>query len=512
MISLSGCAAGVSETQVNVSFDKPLHIPPLAASRIDANGTRVFQISAQEGQTSFVEGTHTATWGYNGSYLGPTLRAKRGEQVTVEVTNHLTEPTTVHWHGMHLPAAMDGGPHQEIEPGGTWQPTWKIDQPGATLWYHPHPHGRTEKHVYRGLAGMFIIDDADTAAAGLPTRYGIDDIPVIVQDKRFGPDGQLTLDSSGNEVGTLGSTIMVNGTIGAVQRVITEKVRLRLLNASTARTYNFGFNDDRNFQLVATDGGLVGAPIQQHRIRLSPGERAEIVVQMSPRTQTMLRSYPPDLGRVAAPAAFGGNDSFDVLQLSADAQLAPSRPVSKTLANFGLKEADARVTRSFELADREINGASMSMDRIDETVTLGSTEIWQVRSRNPYPHNFHIHDVQFQILTIDGTAPPPELTGRKDTVYLEPQRTYRLIMKFEDYADPSAPYLYHCHLLLHEDEGLMGQFVVIKGGAQTHLPSTQLHHHMPASSRVRDGEQGRWWPRARAAHAPDGMFTHPGQR
>ncbi|HWU11418.1 MAG TPA: multicopper oxidase domain-containing protein, partial [Streptomyces sp.] len=215
----AACSAAPPEADVEVTFERPLAIPPLADSRVQADGTRVFQLTADEGTTEFLEGTETATWGFNGSYLGPTLRAERGERVAVEVTNDLDEPTTVHWHGMHLPAAMDGGPHQMIEPGDTWRPYWTIDQPAATLWYHPHPHGETEKHVYRGLAGMFLLDDGTDVAAGLPHDYGVDDIPVIVQDKRFSEAGELTLDDSGNEIGTLGGTVMANGTIGAVQEV-----------------------------------------------------------------------------------------------------------------------------------------------------------------------------------------------------------------------------------------------------------------------------------------------------
>jgi FtsP/CotA-like multicopper oxidase with cupredoxin domain len=464
---LAACGAvpgSVSPVTAPTEFATPLTVPPLAPSRVE-DGTRVFELTAQEGATSFVPGTETRTWGFDGDLLGPTLRAQRGERVAVEVTNELDEPTTVHWHGMHLPAEMDGGPHQMVEPGETWRPEWEIDQPGATLWYHPHPHGQTEEHVYRGLAGMFILDDAGTAAAGLPHTYGVDDFPVIVQDRRLKADGELDLESDGNEVGLLGSTVTANGTVGAYQEVTTELVRLRLLNGSTARTYAFGL-DDREFWLVATDGGLLRAPVAMDRVRLSPGERAEIVVAMEPGTTARLRSFEPDLGQVAAPFATGANDSFDVLELRAAEKLAPSDPVAEEFGEFGLDPADAVVTRRFELDGRRINGASMDSGRIDETVEVGTTEIWEVRNVNLSPHNFHVHDVQLEVLDVDGEPPPPDLAGRKDTVYLEPRRTYRLIMRFEDYADPLWPYMYHCHLLLHEDEGLMGQFVVVERGGQ----------------------------------------------
>ncbi|MFI2365084.1 multicopper oxidase family protein [Promicromonospora sp. NPDC019610] len=478
LLALAGCAlVPGSVTPVDeVEFTNELAIPPLAPSRV-VDGTRVFSLTAQEGTTELLPGIETRTWGFDGSYLGPTLRAERGERVAVDVTNDLAEPTSVHWHGMHLPAAMDGGPHQEVEPGATWRPTWRIDQPAATLWYHPHPHGATEKHVYRGLAGLFLLDDDASRRADLPQEYGIDDVPVIVQDKILDDDGQLELEDNGSEPGTLGKIVLANGTVGAYHEVTTERVRLRLLNGSTARTYQLGF-PDREMDLVATDGGLLDAPVRLKQVRLAPGERAEVVVRMAPGETTRLHSFEADLGGVVVPFAMGGNDAFDVLELRAADRLAPSpEPAWTPSVHAGedaLRESDAAVTREFELDDRHINGRTMDMARIDEAATVGDTEVWQVRSIVPMPHSFHVHDVQFRILTVDGDPPPPELAGPKDTVYLEPQRTYRLLMRFDDYTDPDVPYMFHCHMLLHEDEGMMGQFVVVEPGQE---PGTVPEHH-----------------------------------
>ncbi|MGB2570995.1 multicopper oxidase domain-containing protein [Micromonospora citrea] len=181
-----------TDTVGQVDFVRPLAVPPLATSRVDGQGRRVFDLLAREGSRDFRgDGRWTRTAGFDGDFLGPTLRAKRGERVVVNVVNRLSEETSVHWHGMHLPARMDGGPHQMIRPGATWSPTWTVDQPAATLWYHPHPHGATEEHVYRGLAGLFLLDDDREAALPLPRRYGVDDIPVIVQDRSFSAGGQF---------------------------------------------------------------------------------------------------------------------------------------------------------------------------------------------------------------------------------------------------------------------------------------------------------------------------------
>ena len=473
-------ACGEPVWEPDVAFDTPLPVPPLAGSRVE-DGVRVFSLHAREGTHRFRPGMRTPTWGYDGDYLGPTLRARVGERVRVHVHNGLAEETSVHWHGMHLPAAMDGGPHQPIAPGGDWSPEWEVRQAPATLWYHPHPHGRTEEHVARGLAGMFILDPpAHEPVEGLPGEYGVDDLPLVIQDKKLDTGGQLVLDDEGNEIGLLGNLFLVNGVAGGIHQVTTDSVRLRLLNGSTARTYQVGLADRRDMALVASDGGLLESPVDVQTVRLSPGERAEVVVRFRPGERVRLRSFAPHLGDVVVPRVFGGEDEVDLVEFRAAARLARSPALPATLTTVERPSAaSAARRREFVLEDRDINGRGMDMDRIDATVTLGDTEIWSVRSRNPFPHNFHVHDVQFQVLAVDGRPPPPELAGRKDTVYLEPHVTYDLVMRFEDYADPRHPYMFHCHLLLHEDDGMMGQFVVVEPGraGEVGVPAPADHQH-----------------------------------
>jgi FtsP/CotA-like multicopper oxidase with cupredoxin domain len=484
-LTLLLCGAGVAggtwllrnsttSTVDKVAFDTPLAIPPLAPSTRDGRGRRVFDLRAQAGHSDFGHG-QTPTWGFNGAYLGPTLRASRGEEVLVNVHNGLSESTTVHWHGMHLPARMDGGPHQPVGPGTTWSPTWRVDQPAATLWYHPHLDERTESHVYRGMAGMFILDDPGTSAAALPHEYGVDDVPVIVQDKRFTRGGEFDpAHAMLGEVGVLGDTLIVNGTVGPYHEVRTEKVRLRLLNASTARAYRFGFADGRSFALVGTDGGLLAAPHQTRYVQLVPGERAEIVVTMRPGERSVLRSFAPDLGGDFSSRFNGGADSFDVLQLRAAGTLAPGPEVPARLTDLPrLDPAQAVQTRRFVLSVHEINGRKMDMGRVDAVVTKDTIEVWRVSNGHDTPHSFHVHDVQFQVLTVEGQPPPPELAGWKDTIFLPPHVEFRIIARFADYADPASPYMLHCHMLFHEDEGMMGQFVVVEPGQRPALPD---HH------------------------------------
>ncbi len=452
------------DTTGEVDFTRKLAVPPLAPSRLDETGRRVFDLTAAKGSHDFGDGA-VPTWGFNGSYLGPTLRAARGEQVVVNLRNQLGEPTTVHWHGMHLPAKMDGGPHQMVAAGQTWSPTWKIAQPAATLWYHPHLHGQTATHVYRGLAGLFLLDDGQTK---LPHAYGVDDIPIVVQDKQF--DGNRLDESRAvlGDIGILGDTTVVNGVIGPYLDVTTELVRLRLLNGANARIYRFEFADRRDFQLVGTDGGLLENPYTTKGIQLAPGERAEIVVALRAGERAVLRSGPQDLGIGALGDRFvGGHDRLDILELRAAPTLSRSDPVPAQLAQIErLDPKQATESRQFRLASRTINGRRMAMDRLDAVVQKGSTEIWTVTNNDGTPHSFHIHDVQFQVLRVGGAGPPPQLRGWKDTVFLRSGDPVQLIVRFTDYSDPNTPYMFHCHLLLHEDDGMMGQFVVVEPGQQ----------------------------------------------
>ncbi|SEE61679.1 multicopper oxidase family protein [Ruania alba] len=479
-VTLTGCdgfgSRGTRDTVGDVDFRNQLPIPPLAEGT-HRDGVTVFDLTAQAGRSAIVPEGMSDTWGLNGTFLGPTLRARQDESVQVNVTNQLDEATTLHWHGMHLPASADGGPHQMIAPGDTWSPAWTINQPAATLWYHPHPHGETERHVYRGLGGLFIIDDEQESLLGLPRDYGVDDIPVIVQDKSFDDRGRL-VETSRRDNGMLGETILVNGSPGPVLEITSERTRLRLLNASTARSYSFGFSDDREFAMIASDGGLLREPTWLTRILLTPGERAEIIVEMRPGQQVTLRSFPHDLGLSNGRSrSTGATDTLDILLLRANEDLDRSADLPARLATIDrLDPSSAVETREFELRSHRINGQSMEMDRIDDVVTVDTTEIWEVWNGHRQPHNFHVHDVQFQVLEIDGQPPSPELAGWKDTIYLPPDLRYTLIMRFTEYADPAVPYMYHCHLLWHEDQGMMGQFVVVEPGQDPDRIGTDHDH------------------------------------
>ncbi|MDQ6597606.1 multicopper oxidase family protein [Bacillus salipaludis] len=458
VFGLAGCGGDKPITNVGqLHFDHPLKIPQLLKPTISSDGTKHFQLTMQSGSTEFLPGKKAKTWGLNGSYLGPTIKVSRGDHVSFDIVNHLEVASTLHWHGMKLPAVMDGGPHQMIEAGETWSPHWTIDQPSATTWYHPHVHGKTAQHVYRGLAGMFIIDDKDSKK--LPSNYGVDDFPLIVQDKMFTKDGQLS-EKDDTTYGTLGNEILVNGTYDPFLKITASQVRFRLLNASNARAYNFGFTDGRSFKLVANDAGLLQKPVTLKRFKLSPGERAEIVVEFKPGEKTVLHSYNSG-GEI-------DRGEFDLLKMDAASKLTESAPLAGQLSTVPPIEVPKNAKlRQFKMTmDSKINDKKMVMDRIDEIVPAGAKEIWEIDNFGS-SHNFHIHDAAFRVLDINGQKPPEYERGRKDTVFIPNGATVRLAVEFVNFADPKHPLMYHCHLLKHEDSGMMGQFLLVKPGTES---------------------------------------------
>ena len=293
---------------------------------------------------------------------------------------------------------------------------------------------------------------------------------MIIQDKIFKADGSFNY--PGTHMGVKGDQFLVNGAVNPIFDAPAQFVRFRLLNGSNARIYNFGFSDDRQFHQIGTDGGLLEKPVPMTRLRLSTGERAEILVDFSgeENSQVRLMSFSSELDNINPiwnSNALDDSD-FDVKTIDVKASTAdPTTALPVSLASINrLQEGQAAGTRPFVLemgfaGPMKINGKSMDMNRIDETVKLNDTEIWEVINDSDFPHPFHVHDIQFLILTRDGSPPAENEAGWKDTVLVMPRETVRIITHFSDYADPVMPYMFHCHILEHEDAGMMGQFVVV---------------------------------------------------
>ena len=279
----------IRATNSELTFENKLLIPNQLFGTV-VDGRRQFHLTVAEGSREFLLGKQTPTAGVNGPYLGPTVRLRRGEDVDLTVQNNLDEITTMHWHGMHVPARMDGTPHQKIEPGESWTASFPVDQQAAPLWYHPHPHGSTGRQVYRGVAGLMWIDDDNSDALDLPKTYGVDDIPIVLQDRLFDDDGAFRY--ARNQGAVFGKTMLINGTYNPFLQVESRRIRFRLLNGSNARIYYIGFDDNRAFHQIATDGGFLETPHQTNRVILAPGERAEILVDFSDGDEVVLKSYP----------------------------------------------------------------------------------------------------------------------------------------------------------------------------------------------------------------------------
>lgn len=266
----------------------------------------------------------------------------------------------------------------------------------------------------------------------------------------------------------LGDTVFINGTHRPYVEAATTLLRFRVLNGSNARVYNIGFDDDRAHWIVASDSGLLEAPVETRRVQVSPGERAEIIVPVYPAETARLLSFPPDLGMNPLLERFnGGEDTLELLEVRAIDHLVESPPLPETLKVIDLPDPDASMERTFELSGfSKINDAKMDMGRVDAVITKDSTEVWHLHNSSNTYHNFHVHDVHFAVLDIDGHAPPAHLRGWKDTLFLPPGTTARIIARFEDYADSHHPFMFHCHILDHEDAGMMGQFIVVDKGSK----------------------------------------------
>ena len=457
-------------------FVRPLAIPPLSEGTADPDGTVNFDLTMQAGERNFIDDRMTPTLGINGDYLGPTIRFNRHDNVRLNVFNNLAEASTLHWHGVHLPAEMDGGPHQVIEPGRSWSPEFRIRQPAATLWYHSHMLHETGRQVYQGLAGLIYVEDDASSALELPSTYGVDDIPLVLQDRAFNADGSFryrSIANGGGARGMMGDVMLVNGVAFPRFELQKRRTRFRILNGSNARIYTLEFSDQRRFLQIASDGGLLRRRVPLHRLRLAPGERAEIVVVFDWDDDVYLRNVEeasggagmsePELSQIMhfdgrkIAGALVGPPPVELADIPAWAPRDAARTRRFVLGGGGQPGGRRRGGIAGQLS---INGKQMDMSRIDERVRVGDIEIWEVVNRSRMSHPFHVHDVQFRIHTRNGKTPAPSERSLKDTVLLDPGESVRLIMKFEDYTDPDSAYMYHCHILEHEDAGMMGQFVV----------------------------------------------------
>ena len=463
------------------SAAQALPIPTL----IEARSGEPVTLALQKTQHRFVPGRAVASRGISASHLGPVVRVRSGDTIPFHVENRLDEETTLHWHGLLVPSHVDGGPHNTIRPGGVWSPEITIRQPAATTWFHPHPHGNTARQVYSGLAGMMIVSDGADSERGIPTTYGIDDLPIVLQDKRFGGNGEVVYQPDMMDImhGFKGDTLIVNGVVGPIASVPAGFVRLRLLNAANARNFDLRFSDRRPFFVIAGDGGYLSEPIEVRSLVIAPAERYEILVNFVDGRAIDLITAPHvhhGAGTMMqmGPARRSADEVQYVLRFRPDPELkATVTTLPRQLATLAAPDIkSAAAWRIFELNPMMgmgmmgmrsghrramgINGRSFAMDRIDVTARLGTAEIWEISTGGmPMAHPFHVHGASFRILSKNGSNPGRHELGWKDVVLI--QEHAELLVRFDNPAPRNMPFMYHCHVLEHEDHGMMGQFAVV---------------------------------------------------
>lgn len=495
LTALAFTAAGVTANSAPVvaTLTTPQAFNPLIIPDLVTGPT--FNLTLAQSSKQFRTGAASTTLGYNGmAFWGPTLVMNRGDVVQLNVRNALAAETTVHWHGFHLPAIMDGGPHQPVAPGATWSPTWTVRNNASTYWYHPHLHETTQEQLTRGAAGFILVRDPEEAALALPRTYGVDDIPLGLTSRRFLTGNQFAAD---HILDNYGDYVLVNGTLSPQATLPRQVVRLRLLNAEIERGYNLGFSDNRTFHVIANDSGLLDAPVPVTRVKLMVGERVELLVDLgndAVGSSLDLRAFnsgqafgfPGNEGNPVQPSGRSGpingsllnNTDFNLLRITvAPATAGAITRVPGTLVrNTYWTAADVTNARTIAITGGQagseftFDNQTYNPDRNNFSVRLNAVERWTIVNNAVFGHAFHVHDVKFKVVARSPTSgqvsgnglPASYESGWKDTVYVPRGESVQLIMKFEDYASATNPYMFHCHFANHEDGGMLGQFIVVE--------------------------------------------------
>ncbi|AYM91896.1 multicopper oxidase CueO [Serratia sp. 3ACOL1] len=507
--------------------DRPaLPIPPILTP--DAQGK--IALALQTGEMNWLPNVATRTWGINGALLGPAVRLQRGKPVTVDISNKLPEASTVHWHGLEIPGNVDGGPHALIQPGTTRTVSFTADQPASTCWFHPHTHGKTGEQVMKGLGGLVLLEDDESSQLPLPKTWGTDDIPVILQDKRLGKDGQIEyqLDIMSAAVGWFGDRMFTNGASYPQHIAPRGWLRLRFLNGCNARSLNLSTSDNRPLYVIASDGGFLGEPVKLTELPMLMGERFEVLVDASdgkpfdivtlpvkqmgmtlapfdqplpvlhiqPSLALGVKSMPDNLVKLPTlPSLAGVQERW--LQLMMDPKLdmlgmqaLMDRYGHQAMAGMSMDHGNAagnmagmdhskmqgmdqsnmagmdhskmdHGSKPFDFSHANtINGKAFDMNKPAFEAKRGKYEKWTISGEGDMMlHPFHIHGTQFRILSENGKPPVAHRAGWKDTVLVEGWRS-EVLVRFNHLASADQAYMAHCHLLEHEDTGMMLGFTV----------------------------------------------------
>ena len=513
-----------------------VRLPHPALLQPDNSG--LIKLKIAKARHSFQAGSSAASAGINGNYFGPVVRLQNKSHVRFAVENAMDEVTTLHWHGLMIPSDMDGGPHNVINPGATWQPEFDINQPASFNWFHPHTHMDTARQAHMGAAGLLHVSDGGDRERGLPDTFGSDDLFLAFQDRRvIDGDNVYAPDFMDLMHGFRGQYLTVNGAIAPIATVPQSIVRLRLLNASNSRNYHFHFSDGRMMHAIASDGGFLAKPVAVNILTIAPGERYEVLVDFSNGMAADFTSLPDDgsgrtpqlsdaqslehlmrfevsdglkadvmklVSALEEPAAadaaksvktrsfifdenmagnmammrkkmMGGESSpmgqmdhskMDHSQMGQMQMPQPSKMQEMMSGAMDHGEHSARtadqmgpsLTAATSGITMSIAGKPFDMSRVDVEAKLGSMEIWKLKAFE-MGHPFHIHGANFRVLSKNGQAAPDYQKGWKDTVLVDGEA--ELLVHFKAEGKRSHPFMFHCHVLEHEDVGMMGQFVTV---------------------------------------------------
>ncbi len=443
-----------------------LLIPPVLEYE-QSNGVKNFNLETGYSTHKFSGNVESRTLGYNNfSYLGPTIIFKKGDNISLTVSNKLRDDTTLHWHGGHINAFVDGNQFQVIPRNESWTAKFRVDQQASTTIYHPHPHGDTASQFYLGLAGLIVIEDEFSQSLNIPKEYGVDDIPLVIQDKRLTRDRRLTYNPSGHDIfhnGITGNVIITNGAINPTLNVTRKIMRFRIVNGSNASFLSYNFSDKSDFYVIAGDNSFLEKSVKVSRINLSPAERVEILVDFSSYKEgdviTLDVISSANLRQKALTLNIGeiiDNEATIPDIILADKIIPPDvedMKVSKVI-DF----------ESLGMRGHTINRRSYSPNRVDIKID-NDYEIWEINNAGGMMggmlHNFHIHGYSFKILSYEGAKPASEFSGWKDTLAIYPGDSARVLIDFSKRKDGIAGvYPMHCHILEHEESGMMTLFEV----------------------------------------------------
>ncbi|MFA6137702.1 MAG: multicopper oxidase family protein [Sulfurimonas sp.] len=445
-------------------FTQKLKIPD------EVNFTKVGKamFTAQKSRVNIFTDAQTDVLTFQGNLPNPTIRINRGGTFDLDFINKLAAPTIIHWHGLIVPEEMDGHPKDAIATNQSKHYHYPIEQNAGTYWYHTHPHGRTGEEIYHGLSGLYIIEDKEENYLNLPKDEF--EIPLVIQDRRFDKKRQLlykNLNFPPDNNGVLGDVILVNATPFPYHEVKTGKYRLRILNGSSVRTYKLAFDTIEQFMLIGTDAGLLEEAVSVESVVLSVAERIDIIVDFKDKQvgdKVILKTLGfKDGNNFGLNPDYPGFDTvMDIMQFHITENFKDASILPKKLANIHrMKESEAVKTRRITM--EVISGGIWTLDkkpydmhRIDQRVKLGSTEIWELKNSVHMAHPFHMHGVRFQVLDRSGKIDFPTDKGWKDTVIVMPNEMVRIIVHF---TMPGF-FIYHCHILEHEDHAMMANFLV----------------------------------------------------